>query len=104
MELNRSQLNHLVNLPKFQLLTEEIKTTVIKHFNDFKTNFLIEKGRSQNLILDKYITTLILCRKCLNAPLVDQTTKGMISHNLEHILDNLRRIGILQKLPSRVFR
>lgn len=106
MDLSNSHLNLLENTEQFAVLDGSIKEVVIKHFFDFKSDF-------RNVITEKviygvnevYVNELkvIQCRKCLNAPLVDQSINGMIEHYLAHTLDNLTKLGLYKKRPLSLF-
>ena len=106
MELSNKNLNHLENIPKFNDLDVETKTVVIKHFFDFKSNFLViieEETEYLNAQVETSEYRTITCRPCLNAVLVNQSTKGMIEHHLVHTLDNLTKLGLYNKRPIELY-
>ena len=92
MSLTNNQLNYLENLPSFERLDYVTKTTVVKHFFDFRSDFETIKRSIEPF--DNDTERVILCRKCLRAELKEQSVKGMIKHFLAHTLDNLSRRGL----------
>lgn len=104
MELSTKHLNHLEKLPSFEALDTVTKTVVIKHFFDFKSDFnTMKKEFVDKDTLEIEEVRTILCRKCDNGRLVDQTTKGMIEHYLAHTLDNLSKLGLYNKRPILLY-